>query len=89
VTVRDPARLECKEVVELVTELLGDAMAPEDRARLEQHLLVCPPCTIHVAQVRSTIDQLAGLREGRAVQVGPALVDLFRQWKKRAGDDDA
>jgi anti-sigma factor RsiW len=90
VTVRDPARLECKEVVELVTELLGDAMAPEDRARLEQHLLVCPPCTVHVAQVRSTIDHLAGLQADRApVQAGPALVDLFRQWKKRAGDDDA
>jgi anti-sigma factor RsiW len=89
-TVRGAARLECKEVVELVTELLGDFMAPEDRARLEQHLLVCPPCTLHVAQVRSTIAHLAALRgESKPAAVGPALVDLFRQWKKRARDDDA
>jgi anti-sigma factor RsiW len=88
VIVRDPARLECKEVVELVTEFLGDALTPEERARLEQHLLVCPPCTLHVAQVRSTIGYLAELRtDGAPIQVGPALVDLFRQWKKRAGDD--
>jgi anti-sigma factor RsiW len=92
VTVRDPASLECKEVVELVTEFLGAAMAPEERARLEQHLLVCPPCTLHVAQVRATIEHLAELRTAQprgAAHVHPALVDLFRQWKqKRAGDDD-
>ena len=88
-TVRDPAELECKEVVELVTEFLGGAMAPVERARLEQHLLVCPPCTVHVAQVRSTIEHLAELREREPEQVGPALVDLFRQWKARGRDDDA
>jgi anti-sigma factor RsiW len=91
VTVRDPAVLECKEVVELVTEFLGSALAPMDRARLEQHLLVCPPCTLHVAQVRATIAHVAKLRASDApVDVSPALVDLFQQWKKkRTGDDDA
>jgi hypothetical protein len=90
VTVRDPSRLECKEVVELVTEFLGDAMLPEERARLEQHLLVCPPCTLHIAQVRATLGHLAELRDPVApAQVGPAIVDLFRQWKKRSGDEDA
>ena len=89
-TVRDPAVLECKEVVELVTEFLGSALAPVDRARLEQHLLVCPPCTLHVAQVRATIAHIATLRASDApVDVSPAVVDLFRQWKKkRTGDDD-
>ena len=88
-TVRDLAVLECKEVVEVVTEFLGSALAPVDRARLEQHLLVCPPCTLHVAQVRSTIAHIATLRANDApVDASPALVDLFRQWrKKRTGDD--
>jgi hypothetical protein len=89
VTVRDPARLECKEVVELATEFLGDAMDPEERARLEQHLLVCPPCTIHIAQVRSAIGHLAELREREPAEVGPAFIDLFREWKARRRDDDA
>ena len=93
VTVRDPAMIECRQVVELVTEFLGDAMAPDDRARLEQHLLVCPPCTQHLAQVKATIAHVAGLRaspEGAAIAPVPsALVDLFRGWaKKRAGSDD-
>jgi anti-sigma factor RsiW len=89
VTLRGLATLECKEVVELVTEFLGDAMAPADRARLEQHLLVCPPCTVHVAQVRATIAHLAELKtDGARTEVGPALVDLFRQWKQKRGDDE-
>ena len=90
-TLRDPALLECKEVVEVVSDFLGGAMTAEDRARLEQHLLVCPPCTLHVAQVRATIKHIAALRAERVPpEVGPALVNAFRQWaKKRAGDDDA
>jgi len=83
-TVRDPATLTCREVVELVTELLEDALEPEDRVRLEQHLLVCPPCTAHVGQVRSTIALTAGLgARATSNEVSPALVDLFRQWKPR------
>jgi RNA polymerase sigma-70 factor (ECF subfamily) len=87
-TVRDPASIQCKEVVELVTEFLGRGMAAEERARLEQHLLVCPPCTLHVAQMRATLEHLAGLRaDGATVEMGPALVDAFRQWKKtQAGE---
>ena len=80
--VRGVATLTCKEVVELVTELLDDTLEPEDRVRLEQHLLVCPPCAAHIGQVRSTIALTAGLRsDAIPVEAGPVLVDLFRQWK--------
>ena len=80
--VSDPASLACREVVELLTDLLSDAMPPEDRARLEQHLLVCPPCTLHVRQVRSTIELAAELR-APAVPAAPAVLALFRQWKAK------
>ena len=88
-TVRDPASLECKEVVELVTEFLGGTMRADERACLEQHLLVCPACTLHVAQVRSTIERIAELRvDPVPIATPPAIVDLFRLWKqKRAGDE--
>jgi anti-sigma factor RsiW len=81
VTVRDPTSLVCKEVVELVTEFLSDALSPEERARLEQHLLVCPPCTAHVGQVKSTIELAARLRDEPTAGVEPALTELFRRWK--------
>ena len=37
-----PSDLTCKELVELVTEYLENCMAPDERARLEAHLMVCP-----------------------------------------------
>ena len=80
--VRDPATLTCKEVVELITEFLSNALSPEDRVRLEQHLLVCPPCTLHLGQVQSTIEVMARLRTDTGpTEVDPALLRLFRQWK--------
>jgi anti-sigma factor RsiW len=85
--VRDPVQLTCKEVVELVTELLGDDLPPEGRARLEQHLLVCPPCTLHVRQVTSTIALTAGLR-AQAVPA-PDIIELFRARKPRDPGDPA
>ena len=79
--VSHPTALTCKEVVELVTELLDDAMPAEDRARLEQHLLVCPPCTLHIRQVKSTIDLAAALHA--AAVPSPSVVELFRAWKRK------
>ena len=78
-TVRDPTSLVCKDVVELVTEYLSEALSPEDRARLEQHLLVCPPCTAYLGQVKTTIGLTAELRDEPAMGVDAALTDLFRR----------
>ena len=55
-SVSHPIRLQCREVVEHVTDLLGGDLPADDLVRLEQHLLVCPPCTMHVQQVRDTIE---------------------------------
>lgn len=79
-TVRHPTTLTCQEVVELVTELLDDAMPALDRARIEQHLLVCPPCTLHVRQVEDT---RALARELPPASPPPSLLEQFRQWKPK------
>jgi anti-sigma factor RsiW len=80
--VRDVADLMCKEVVEHITDYLGDGMAPEDRVRLEQHLLICPPCTAYLAQVRATVALARGMGEAPA-EAGPSLMALFRRWSQR------
>jgi len=87
--VRDPEYLVCREVVEFVSDFLSSAMAPDDHARLEQHLLVCPPCAEHVNQVRSTIAQLGTLRRYTPpAPARPALVELFRKWKQERDGDE-
>ena len=79
-TVRHPIDLTCQEVVELVTELFDDSMPPQDRARIEQHLLVCPPCTLHVRQ----IEDVRGLaRELPAAAPSQQVLDVFRRWRPK------
>lgn len=54
-SVSHPVRLACREVVERLREELDG----EDAVRIEQHLLVCPPCTSYVQQLRALVE-LAG-----------------------------
>ena len=78
--VRHPTLLVCKNVVELFTELLGRTLDPESCVRIEQHLLVCPPCTIHLGQLRTTVTLAGELRERPAARdVSPALLAAFRK----------
>ena len=79
----DAIELVCREVVELVTEYLGDALPPTDRSRFEQHLSTCPPCTAYLAQVRATLDLAAEVGAADAPpadEVARRLGDMFRRW---------
>jgi anti-sigma factor RsiW len=80
---RDLVDLTCREVVELVTEYLSHAMSPDDRVRFEQHLLVCPPCTAHLGQVRSTVAIAGSLDADVPPAADPALLAVFDTWKKQ------
>jgi len=53
----------CREVVELVTAYLEDALPPEQRAGFEAHLETCPACVTYVDQIRATIAAAGLLRE--------------------------
>ncbi len=80
----DPTNLTCQDVVELVTEFLEGTLDPKERARLEQHLLVCPPCTLHLTQVKATVDFSAMLRTDAAPgEANQELVDRFREWSRK------
>ena len=75
--------LTCAEVVELVTDYLGDAMPADDRARFDAHLATCDPCTEYLRQMRTTI-AISGRLDADALpdDVKRDLVDTFRRWKK-------
>ena len=82
---RNIIELVCVEVVELVTEYLSRAMPPEERARLEQHLLVCPPCTAYLEQVKTTRQLARGLGQDTpdGGDVGAAVLNLYRRWNRK------
>ena len=53
--------LDCKEFVELVTSFLDDALEPESRRRVADHLAECDGCGRYLDQVRQTIRVLGDL----------------------------
>ena len=74
--------LTCKEVVEIVSDYLEDALSSEDRARFDEHLAVCDGCTYYVEQMRETI-RLSGMLTEDQVPVAQRerLRQAFRGWK--------
>ena len=75
----------CRELVELMTDYLEGAMAPEDRSRFEEHLSICDGCTNYLGQLRETI-RIAGMLTEEQIpdEQKRSLLMAFRDWK-RAG----
>ena len=73
--------LSCHEVVELVTDYLEGALAPDLRARVEEHLAGCDGCTRYLEQMRETI-RLTGMLTEEQIpdDQRSALLDAFRSW---------
>ena len=79
--------LVCRKVVAIASDYLEGALTPEERARLEQHLVICAGCTNYVAQTRATIRVMGALGSGEApaaVSRAQAL-EAFRAPRKRGG----
>jgi hypothetical protein len=73
--------LTCREMVELVSDYLDEALADDDRARFEQHLVLCDGCTAYLDQMRRTVALVGRLRDH--VLHPPSrdrLLEAFRAW---------
>ena len=72
----------CRELVEVITDYLEDALAERDRLRFEAHLAECDACRDYVEQFQQTI-ALSGRIEPE--QLPPVLQDellsAFRAWR--------
>ena len=84
----------CRELVELVTEYLEDALPAQDRARFEAHLADCEDCNTYLDQMRQTISSRRDPRRGlpRLAQGGVTaaqLAALTHQDLQREEDDGA
>jgi len=77
--------MKCRDVVELMTDYLEDALSPDDRRRFEEHLSRCDGCTEYLEQLRTT-SKLAP-RIGDDVippDLEAELLHAFRDWKRRS-----
>ena len=76
-------KMNCKELVELVTDYLEGKLPPVEVTRFEQHLSTCEGCTNYLEQMRRTIHVMGHLRKD-ALTPGQwdDLLNIFRDWKK-------
>lgn len=73
----------CRELVELVTAWLDDALPAAERERFEAHLAECPYCRTYLDQMRQTAQLLGGLSESTIDPAArDALLARFRDWSR-------
>ena len=72
----------CRQVVELMTEYLEDALSALDRARFEEHIAGCDGCRAYLAQLRTTKRVVGKLADEPIPEPLEAeLVKAFRDWR--------
>jgi len=75
--------LTCRELVELVTDYLEEALPPAERAIFESHIDGCDACAIYLDQIRATVAVAGKLGEERVAPAArDALLAAFRGWKR-------
>ena len=78
-------KMSCRELVELVTDYLEDALDPLTRERFVAHLRECDGCAAYVEQMRTTVRVLGEIPEDSlSVDIRDRLLDVFRGWSRRA-----
>ena len=80
-----PNDIPCRDIVELVTEYLEGALPPDERARVEEHFVVCPPCMRYLRQMEETARLLGTRRASPTAEDKEKLLSIFRSWKARGG----
>jgi anti-sigma factor RsiW len=81
-----PVDMNCKGLVELVTDYLEGALPEAERASLEQHLAGCEGCSAYLEQMRVTIALTGMLTEDAIPADGrEELLDVFRVWREQTG----
>jgi len=77
----DVEHLTCKELVEVLTNYLEDALEADERADIERHLVICRGCSNYVEQMRSTIGLLGRIPDDDGAVHSEKLLSMFGEWQ--------
>jgi anti-sigma factor RsiW len=75
--------LSCRELVELVTDYLEDALSQHERASFESHVAICEGCETYLDQIKETVRLTGRLTEDQLSRhASEALLQAFRDWQR-------
>jgi anti-sigma factor RsiW len=78
--------LQCKQLVEIITDYLEGDLPDEERERFERHLTVCVGCRNYVEQMRTTLRLVGTLSaEGLPESLQQELLATFRGLRINTG----
>jgi anti-sigma factor RsiW len=73
--------LSCRELVELVSDYLEGALAPDEHSRFEAHVAGCVNCAAYLRQMRETLALLGTLpADALSREAEDELRVAFRDW---------
>lgn len=78
--------IDCRGVVELVTDYLEGGLPPELTAEVEAHLALCEGCQVYLEQMRRTIDELGRVPvDSLSPEAQQELLATFRSFRGGQG----
>ncbi len=78
----EPDGLTCREIVELISAYLDDALPSDLRRSVESHVASCDGCRIVLEEFRDTIRMTGMLTEAQLTDTQRATVlEAFRGWR--------
>lgn len=79
----ETAEFTCREMVELMTDYLEDAMSTKTRERFERHLAGCDGCSNYLGQLREVIRATGMITEDQIpAERKSELLNAFRDWHR-------
>jgi anti-sigma factor RsiW len=77
--------MNCRQIVELMTDYIEGALSESDRRRFESHLSGCDGCTAYLEELRTTIRLAARVADQPiSPDLEAELVQAFRDWTRQA-----
>jgi anti-sigma factor RsiW len=74
--------MNCRQVVELMTDYIEGALSSRDRTRFEEHIAGCDGCRAYLAELQTTRRILGRLAdEPVPASVEKDLLETFRTWR--------
>lgn len=78
------ADLQCRELIELITDYLEGALPATTRAQFDAHLRTCSVCCAYVSDMVVLIERTGSLRDAwPTAHDRERLLALFHNWRER------